>query len=345
MVGGDGIVFEVINGLFERWDWSETVKNIPVGVIPGGSGNGLARSIAYHCGEPYIPSTLPSALAAIKSKVAPMDLVRVETKSQILFSFLSVGWGFLSDVDIESERLRILGGQRFNVWSLARLIGLRSYRGKIWYLPASCSFNIPKDIELSPINTGSNPDISVNTHATRQRLDSWYSAASRRTAFFSAAESSYQSTTDNETGDPANKEKPRMYGPASQLPCLNATLTPPWVCIDGSFLMVHASYQSHLGEDVLFVPDAKLNDGTIWLLVIHTGTTRSQLLQFLLRLSSGSHLNCISKRSRIQLLPVRAFRIEPDPKEQGYVTVDGELVEYGPIQAEIFPELGRIMVP
>ncbi|KAK9892636.1 hypothetical protein WA026_021014 [Henosepilachna vigintioctopunctata] len=276
-----------------------------------------------------------------------MDLVRVETKSQIMFSFLSVGWGFLSDVDIESERLRILGGQRFSVWSLARLIGLRSYSGKIWYLSADSSLEVLKDVELSPVNMGSNPDVAIpgDPHTTRQRLDSWYSAASRRTAFFSATESSYQSTAENEGGNASGKEKPRIYGPASQLPCLNASLSSPWVCIEGRYLMVHASYQSHLGEDCLFVPDAKLNDGIIWLLVIRTGTSRSQLLQFLLGLSTGAHLNFVDKHGLIQLLPVRAFRIEPDAKERGYMTVDGELVEYGPIQAEIFPELGRIMVP
>jgi len=67
----------------------------------------------------------------------PMDLVRVETRNQILFSFLSVGWGLLADIDIESERLRAIGGQRFTVWSVARLIGLRTYKGKVSYLPCS----------------------------------------------------------------------------------------------------------------------------------------------------------------------------------------------------------------
>lgn len=81
------------------------LKSIPIGVIPGGSGNGLARSIAHYCDEPYLPApTLPSALAAVKGHQEPMDLVRVETVSQIVFSFLSVGWGLLSDIDIESER-------------------------------------------------------------------------------------------------------------------------------------------------------------------------------------------------------------------------------------------------
>lgn len=64
-----------------------------------------------------------------------MDLVRVETRNQILFSFLSVGWGLLADIDIESERLRAIGGQRFTVWTIARLIGLRTYKGKVSYLP------------------------------------------------------------------------------------------------------------------------------------------------------------------------------------------------------------------
>lgn len=67
----------------------------------------------------------------------PMDLVRVETRNQILFSFLSVGWGLIADIDIESERLRAIGGQRFTVWSVARLIGLRTYKGKISYVPCN----------------------------------------------------------------------------------------------------------------------------------------------------------------------------------------------------------------
>jgi len=45
-VGGDGIIFEVINGLFERADWQRIVENLPIGVVPCGSGNGLAKSIA-----------------------------------------------------------------------------------------------------------------------------------------------------------------------------------------------------------------------------------------------------------------------------------------------------------
>lgn len=47
VVGGDGILFEVINGLFERADWERAIAEISIGVIPCGSGNGLAKAIAH----------------------------------------------------------------------------------------------------------------------------------------------------------------------------------------------------------------------------------------------------------------------------------------------------------
>lgn len=88
---------------------------------------------------------LISALSAVKCKKTTMDIVRVETRNQILFSFLSVGWGLLADIDIESERLRAIGGQRFTIWSVARLIGLRTYKGKVSYL--SCNKVPPENME------------------------------------------------------------------------------------------------------------------------------------------------------------------------------------------------------
>ncbi|XP_026474605.1 sphingosine kinase 2-like [Ctenocephalides felis] len=88
--------------------------------------------------EPYSPKpVLGAALAVVKGRSAPMDLVRVETTNKIMYSFLSVGWGLLADIDIESERLRAIGAQRFTIWSLLRLATLRTYKGTVSYLPVS----------------------------------------------------------------------------------------------------------------------------------------------------------------------------------------------------------------
>ncbi|KAG6804329.1 sphingosine kinase 2 isoform X1 [Apis mellifera caucasica] len=397
MVGGDGIVFDVVNGLFQRPDWEKALKELPLGVIPCGSGNGLAKSIAYAKQEPYdYNPLLISALSVVKFKKAQMDLVRVETRNQILFSFLSVGWGLLADIDIESERLRAIGGQRFTVWTIARLIGLRTYKGKVSYLPCdkvpsveslgngnayneytketqishsrSCGDDLDRYSKISEsksfhdtldgdpaILDGSSDiyddneiiseNITLETEIERrQRLDSFYSATSAKSTYFSTGSiSSYHSVDepDNENIDTKDSNSQVMYGPSSRLPALTSEVSSSWTQIQGEFVMVHAAYQSHLGQDYFFAPRAKLADGIIWLMIVKAGITRANLLQFLLGLSNGSHVT----RSGIDMIPVKAFRIEPEEGVNGYITVDGERVDYGPLQAEIFPSLATVMSP
>lgn len=49
--------------------------------------------------------------------------------------FLSVGWGLMSDIDVESEVLRAIGEPRFTLWSFLRLAKLRSYKAQLSYIP------------------------------------------------------------------------------------------------------------------------------------------------------------------------------------------------------------------
>lgn len=65
-----------------------------------------------------------SALLLVKNRVQPMDLVALDTcKGNRLYSFLSMSWGIVADVDIESERYRNLGKARFTVGAVARILG------------------------------------------------------------------------------------------------------------------------------------------------------------------------------------------------------------------------------
>nr|XP_012144349.1 PREDICTED: sphingosine kinase 2-like [Megachile rotundata] len=70
-----------------------------------------------------------------------------------------------------------------------------------------------------------------------------------------------------------------MYGPSSRLPALISEVSSSWTQIQGEFVMVHAAYQSHLGQDYFFAPRAKLADGIIWLVIVKAGITRANLLQ------------------------------------------------------------------
>lgn len=386
-LGGDGIIFEVVNGLFERPDWMSAIKEVPIGIIPCGSGNGLAKSVAIDDSYDQNP-VLFSTLNILKGNSTPLDLVRVETRSKIMYSFLSIGWGLLSDIDIESEKLRAIGGQRFTIWSLARLIGLRTYKGRISYLPhpnhkspvqttvsgrtVSLTRSASQMVDLDPISENGvgfmtpmhtsqsmfsdivDPDsplrdLSLETAYAkiaedmspveqRSRMDSFYSVNSRRSTFYSIGGSSFQSVFDPSCDNPNGSVNVQMYGPPSQLPSLTQPVPESWKTIEGEFVMMHSTNVSHLAKDCLFAPDAKLSDGIIWLVVIEAGISRHQLLQFLLGLSHGTHLNC----PHVKMLPVLAFRLEPET-DGSYITVDGEVVEYGPIQAEVMPGLGRII--
>ncbi|KAL8163174.1 UNVERIFIED_CONTAM: Sphingosine kinase 1 [Gekko kuhli] len=46
-MAGDGLLYEVINGLMERPDW-ETARQKPLCILPAGSGNAIAASLNYY---------------------------------------------------------------------------------------------------------------------------------------------------------------------------------------------------------------------------------------------------------------------------------------------------------
>ncbi|XP_029308474.1 sphingosine kinase 2 [Cottoperca gobio] len=156
IISGDGLLHEVINGLMERPDWEQAIKT-PVGILPCGSGNALAGSINHHAGYDMClrePLLLNCCFLLCRGGVRPMDVISVTTSpppsinsrtaaARRLFSFLSVAWGFVSDVDIESERYRGLGSARFTLGTLVRIASLRSYKGRLSYLPPSINTTSP----------------------------------------------------------------------------------------------------------------------------------------------------------------------------------------------------------
>ncbi|EDV97672.1 sphingosine kinase 1 [Drosophila grimshawi] len=386
-VGGDGLFHEIINGLLRRPDWSQVLDSIALAIIPCGSGNGLARSIAHGYNEPYFSNpVLGAALTAISGRSSPLDVVRVQLESRVMFSFLSIGWGLISDVDIESECIRMFGYQRFTIWTLYRLANLRTYNGKISYLLAdeatephaghaaqseqllkmpssrSCNMHIDKLSNATSYRRSTeylpsefedviSLETSIN-QSFRSRCDSWLSGGSRRSCYYSISESVYHSLADESeftqpsTATVTGLETSQLsFGPSSSLPALDEPLPAAdgWLVEEGEFVMMHAVYQSHLGIDCHFAPKAQLNDGKIYLVLIRGGISRPHLLSFLYNMSTGTHLP-EKNNDYVKVLQVRAFRLEPHDNH-GIITVDGEQIEFGPLQAEILPGISRVMIP
>ena len=47
IVSGDGLLFEMLQGIFRRDDWKDVISQVRFGIIAGGSG--LSRSCSYIC--------------------------------------------------------------------------------------------------------------------------------------------------------------------------------------------------------------------------------------------------------------------------------------------------------
>lgn len=127
VVSGDGVVHQVLNGLISRKDWKTAIKT-PIGQIPAGSANGLSSSIAFINGENIKDVSLDAfasmmAFRMLKSRPAPMDIIKLQLENgSILHSFLNVEWAIVADVDSESESYRFLGGLRFIIGALLRIL-------------------------------------------------------------------------------------------------------------------------------------------------------------------------------------------------------------------------------
>jgi sphingosine kinase len=82
----------------------------------------LTTSVCKDSGE---PDNLEGMLYLIaKGKFKEMDAIKVEIDSleDPIYSFLSINFGFIADVDINSEFMRCLGELRFELYGAYRAI-------------------------------------------------------------------------------------------------------------------------------------------------------------------------------------------------------------------------------
>ncbi|GFV92350.1 hypothetical protein TNCV_3949601 [Trichonephila clavipes] len=121
-------------------------------------------------------------------------------------------------------------------------------------------------------------------------------------------------------------------------PPLDQPVPDDWVVVDDEFVMVYACHQTHLSSDVLFAPEAKMDDGIMWLIVIKAGVSRAQAMYFLASLQTGDHVHI----PYVDVIPIHAFRLEP-LRDDSYLTVDGEVIPCCNIQAEVLPSMARVM--
>ncbi|XP_056143636.1 sphingosine kinase 1-like [Lampris incognitus] len=350
IMSGDGLLFEVINGLMEREDWEKAIQT-PLGILPGGSGNALAASIHHYTQSPPAWNEellLSCGFILCKGLVGSLDLVSVHLASkQRLFSFLSLAWGFVADVDIESEKYRHVGAIRFLMGTLVRLASLRVYQGRLAYLPVKEVPTPGKECSTeanAPSSTPQHP--SLCSALPCQLIPS--TSPNHNSRLVHDSTNSNHNTITNSSNNAITTKRPETQVDSqtrapldSLLPALDQPLPKSWTVVGvEDFVLVLAMYQSHLAEDLWTVPGAATDDGLIHLFYVTAGISRPALLRLFLAMEKGAHLACGCPHLVYE--KVRALRLEP-LSPQGMITVDGEMVEYGPVQAQIHPGLARLI--
>tara|TARA_B100000886_G_scaffold272136_1_gene196061 strand:- start:1164 stop:2051 length:888 start_codon:yes stop_codon:yes gene_type:complete len=110
-MGGDGTLFEVLNGMLARVE----NKRIPISIIPNGTGNSFMKTVGIE--------NVENAIKKIsKNEPKKLDIMRAVCGENTYYSLNLIGWGMATDISVLAEKLRVFGGQRYNIASVFEII-------------------------------------------------------------------------------------------------------------------------------------------------------------------------------------------------------------------------------
>jgi sphingosine kinase len=120
VIGGDGTIHEVVNGLMQR----ARPVSIPLGFIPAGSGNTLHQHL--QCLDP-----VDAARRIVAGKTCRLDAVKVTMGEEVVYCVDLIGWGGVADINSTAECLRRLGRSRYAVAALWHILRAHRRRARV----------------------------------------------------------------------------------------------------------------------------------------------------------------------------------------------------------------------
>ncbi|KAJ2203988.1 hypothetical protein IW143_005652, partial [Coemansia sp. RSA 520] len=317
-VSGDGLLHEVLNGLLARPDWP-SLRNIALGVVPTGTGNGLAKTL--DCIWPE-----QAAVAIVRAQSRPIDIMSATMASGVIeYGFLSLTWGLLGDVDIESERMRWAGSARLDLYATLRLMNLRYYGGRLHYLPAAVTADdSDNDEEQSEgemeakfkAETLARKDAAVHesTHSSATNLGQSNNQGADMAWGLPAP--NYSSPLVRQSPKPLPDALTPVIQPAVtlhptltagiQLPVKPGSLSSRWRTIEGPFAQIIATNVPWLSADFLACQRARISDGAID--IVYSGDVSMwNILPYMAASTKGTHMNT----EGVTHVRARAFILEP----------------------------------
>ena len=142
-IGGDGTMFELLNGMLSRVDKSR----IPIGLITGGTGNAFMHDL--DCLDP-----IQAVKRILKGNLRPIDIAEVITKEKKYYSFNIIAWGVANDAATMAEKLRMLGNARYDIASIIEVLRGRKRIAKLSFEDVTIEDDFVFILGCNTIHTG-----------------------------------------------------------------------------------------------------------------------------------------------------------------------------------------------
>ncbi|KAI1493592.1 diacylglycerol kinase catalytic domain-containing protein [Biscogniauxia mediterranea] len=302
---GDGLPYEVFNGLGKRPDARKALHQVAVTHIPCGSGNAMSCNL----NGTHRPSL--AALAIIKGVRTPIDLMSVTQGSTRTLSFLSQSVGIIAEADLGTENLRWLGAARFNVGIIERIFSKKVY---------------PCDIAVK-VEIHDKADVKAHYRRDRETFD------------FRERKEGSSGLTDDSTGT-SETDAGGDGLPPLRFGTVNDKVPDDWE--SGSFDKLGNFYcgnMAWMAPDANFFTAACANDGLMDVVLNDGDISAMKYIDLMTSVENGRFFD----NPLVSYRKVVAYRFTPRNQKHGYISIDGEHVPFEPFQVEVHQGLGTVI--